>query len=130
MDKDEERADVRCQSVILEVNPHALDALGVPFEFTELHDIRVVHLWREYDRTGILKAIEDAYKEEQEADAIGHDREANTCVTIDDFFEILEGHTSDTAKHHKHDYISEVDHHDSGLETEYTAATLAFVHRG
>ena len=130
MDKDEERADVRSQSVILEVNSHVLDALSMPFELSKLHNIRVVHLGREKDRSGILKAIEDAYKEEQEADAVSHDREANTCVTGDDVGEILYGHTSDTAEHHKHDYISEVDHHDSGLETEYTAATLAFVHRG
>ena len=130
MDKDKYRADVASQSIILEVNSHVLDALSVPFELAELHNIRVVHLGWENDRLSIPKAIEYAYKEEQDADAVRHERKADTRVSCDDMLEILDGHTSDTAEHHKHYYISEVDHHDASLETEYTTATLAFVHRG
>ena len=39
LDEDEEGANVARQCVILEVYPHVLDALGVPFELAEFDDI-------------------------------------------------------------------------------------------
>ena len=133
MDKDVEGRDMGGKGVIFEVDAHRLDSLGVPFQFAELEDVLVVHLWWPDCLEYIDDSIHGADKEQQHGNAIRHYSEGssislhseNLCFWIIIFvlnFEILECHAPHVPQHNHHNDVEHHDYGDSCLQTENETA--------
>ena len=125
LNEDKDGADVGSERVILEVNPHVLDSLGVPFELAEFNYVLVVHLGWAQHRANVPQAEAQPDKEENQAEAICHQRELDTGLQLGHSVKVLIGHTRDRSQNQKVDHVDDDDHHDSGLEAEDATATAS-----
>ena len=81
LDKNERGAHIANQGIVFVVDSHLFDSLGVPFQLSKLNNVFIVHFWREYHCTCILKAKNEPCKEEQQAESISHDSESFAWIS-------------------------------------------------
>ena len=65
MHKNEDRGDIRHESVVLEVDSHCLYSLSMPFELAKLLQVLIVHLWRPNCLHDVIKSKDCADEEEE-----------------------------------------------------------------